>query len=220
MLIGAGLGAVTNRDDPLKGALMGGATGAIGGGIAGHLAKGATGAGTSAAGAAAQEAGVASISQAGEQAVAQGAMGINPVVSGSYMAPSGATITPAIEPAGFSQISAIPEGVSASEVAAEQAVMADMAPLQEEALNPSMMQRLGQNFKNNIKPEALKANFQENMKGSLGKQMAMQAAGPQEQQQAPVVMPQQQQFTPFSPVQRQRFIARQQPRRAGSRRFT
>lgn len=50
MMAGAALGAATNRDDPLKGAMMGAALGGVGGGIASGALGGAGAAGVEGAG--------------------------------------------------------------------------------------------------------------------------------------------------------------------------
>lgn len=106
LLIGAGIGALMNKKDPLKGALLGGAVGATGGAAA---TGGLLGGGSAAAGAAGA-AGGAATAAAEPVAIASGNAAFNTALANSGAATTGGGVTgllgsamPAMQAAGMAK---------------------------------------------------------------------------------------------------------------------
>jgi hypothetical protein len=146
MMAGAALGAATNRDDPLKGAMMGAALGGVGGGIASGALGGAGAAGVEAAGLTGAESALGSLARPDiapvlsdfiPAEVAQGIFPVTPATMGEFnpafsriMNPASALETPMFDFDAIARASLGSDLPGASAVAGASPVQAGFNPMQ------------------------------------------------------------------------------------------
>ena len=220
-LIGAGIGALTNKDDPLKGGLIGGAAGFV----PGILGAGAGGAAAGAGSAISSTAGTAG------SGIAGAGTGLTGALSGA-----GVPITTSIGEAGVG--ANLGSGLNSQILQAgnvitpEAAASAGIQPVGEAGFAEQLIQPTGEGGFAGINDalqepnlfEQAATNFKSNItdKKKLAKTGAQLLTPEEQQQQAPQVAPVQQQARPFQAIQTNRFQRTPKARRSSrsSRRFT